>query len=97
MDLQVEREDHSTYGRYVIRLPDGSEAEMTYRRVAPDVISIDHTGVPVPFRNAGIALALVKAGVGDARAGGYRIIPACPYVAVQFRRHPEWAALRADA
>jgi predicted GNAT family acetyltransferase len=94
---RVEREDHTTRGRYVVHLPDGSEAEMTYRKPRPGVLAIDHTGVPVPFRNSGIALMLVEAGIADARRDGSRIIPLCSYVAAQFRRHPEWEDLRAEA
>jgi predicted GNAT family acetyltransferase len=34
--------------------------------------------------------------VADARAQGFTIVPQCPYVAAQFRKHPEWADLLAD-
>ena len=29
--------------------------------------------------------------IADARSHGFRIIPLCPYVRAQYRRHPEWA------
>lgn len=83
-------------GRYAIALPDGSEAEMTYRlRESDGAMMIDHTLVPPPFEGHGIALRLVKAAVADAREGGFTILPICPYVVVQFRRHPEWGDLLA--
>jgi predicted GNAT family acetyltransferase len=91
----VEREDNGTSGRYVVRFPDGSEGEMTYRRISPGLIAIDHTGVPRQHRNAGTALKLVEAGIADARREGTRIVAICSYVEAQFRRHPEWADLRA--
>ena len=56
---------------------------------------IDHTGVPPEFEGRGIALKLVKASIEDARREGFKITPVCPYVVVQFRRHPEWADLLA--
>jgi predicted GNAT family acetyltransferase len=94
-DPPVEREDDGQSGRYVIRFSDGAEAEMTYRGVRPGVIAIDHTFVPPAHRNAGHAERLVEAGIAAARAEGTRIIPLCSYVALQFRRHADWADLEA--
>jgi predicted GNAT family acetyltransferase len=91
----VEREDGPHGGRYVIRLDDGLEAEMTYRRPAPGIIAIDHTFVPPSHRGQGLAERLVDAGIADARAEANRVQPYCSYVAAQFRRHPEWSDLLA--
>lgn len=93
--FEIKREDTATAGRWVVYLPGDLEAEMTYRHTAPGTIAIDHTGVPPEFRNAGIALKLVQAGVDAARAEGLKIVPLCSYVQAQFRRHPEWADLLA--
>lgn len=84
------REDDSK-GRYSLRAEDGSEAEMTFSKAGADTIIIDHTLVPRAFRGQGIGLKLVQRGVDDARAAGRKIIPLCPFVAAEFRRHPEWA------
>src|SRR6185312_17132737 len=92
----VEREDNAAGGRYLVRLGEGAEGEMTYRRTAPNVMLIDHTGVPRAFRGAGIAQLLVDRMIADARAEGTRIVPLCSYVAAQFQRHSEWADLLAD-
>lgn len=94
-DVVIEREDGAEGGRYVIRL-DGHEAELTYRRVNPTLVSADHTFVPPEMRGGGIAFKLVERLIADARAGGYRIRPRCSYVAAQFQRHPDWADLRAE-
>lgn len=95
LDYTIEREDGEKRGRYLVRLPDGSEAELTYRHLDPTTIVADHTGVPPAFRNDGIALQLVEALIAGARAENLRIVPQCSYVAAQFRRHPEWAGLMA--
>lgn len=92
----VQHEDNGTYGRYVVYLPDGSEGEMTYTRRDATTIIADHTGVPPQYRGHGIAEQLVKAAMDHARATGGKIVPVCSYVVAQFRRHPEWADLRAD-
>ena len=91
----VQRQDSPVGGRYVVELGDGLEAEMTYRRSNPGVITIDHTFVPRSHRGKGLAEALVNAGITDARAEGTRIVPLCSYVAAQFDRHPDWADLLA--
>jgi predicted GNAT family acetyltransferase len=94
-DFAVEHETGSNGGRYVIRLPDGKEAEMTYASHGAGVIVADHTYVPPAFRGKGLAEMLVNRAMLEARRTGTKIVPLCSYVAAQFRRHPEWADLRA--
>ncbi|MFC0589716.1 GNAT family N-acetyltransferase [Novosphingobium aquiterrae] len=61
-----------------------------------DVRIAEHTLVPAEIGGRRVAAELVAALVDDARTLGFRIDPACSYVAAAFRRHPEWAALRAQ-
>lgn len=89
-ELTVEHQDGAGHGRYFIRLPGGLEAEMTYRKIGPDVIAIDHTYTPPEFRGRDIALRMITTGIADARAKGLRVRPECSYAVTQFRRHPEW-------
>lgn len=87
---EVTREGGPERGRYVLDLEDGSEAELTW--VARDDTRVaTHTGVPRKHEGRGHASTLVAAMVEDARAEGFRIVPACSYVAVWARRHPEAA------
>jgi hypothetical protein len=94
-ELIVQREDGATRGRYRIHLAPGVEAEMTFRKDENGTITIDHTGVPPEYEGRGIAAKLVSKAVSDARDQGFKITPVCSYVVAQFRRHPEWADLRA--
>ncbi|MFK4812492.1 GNAT family N-acetyltransferase [Devosia sp. ZW T5_3] len=94
-ELIVQREDGPTRGRYVIHLAPGYDAEMTFRKEANGTIIIDHTGVPPEYEGRGIAAKLVNRAIADAREQGFKITPLCSYVVAQFRRHPEWADLRA--
>ena len=94
-ELTVQREDSPTRGRYVIHLAPGAEAEMTFSKAADGTITINHTGVPPEFEGRGIAAKLVNRAIADAREQGFKITPVCSYVVAQFRRHPEWADLRA--
>jgi predicted GNAT family acetyltransferase len=81
-------------GRYLARV-DGAEAELTFQRRPGGVLVADHTGTPQALEGRGVASALVRRLVADARALGLKIVPACSFVEAQFRRHPEWADLRA--
>ena len=96
LDLPVEHEENNGRGRYVMVLPDGTEGEMTYLRRDAQTIIADHTGVPSQYRGQGIAEKLVATAMNDAREKGQKIVPVCSYVVAQFRRHPEWADLRAE-
>ncbi|MCI5076774.1 GNAT family N-acetyltransferase [Oricola sp.] len=76
-------------GRYVATVV-GHESEMTYSRVSPRLIIIDHTDVPDALRGKGVGQALALHAVEAARAGGWKIIPLCPFFKAQSLRHPEW-------
>lgn len=89
-DFVIEREVGGTKGRYVIR-KDGVVAELTYSITTPTLVIADHTSVPDAFRGTGAGLALVLRLVADARAEGFKVMPLCPFVNAQRKRHPEWA------
>ena len=92
-DLTVEHEDGAGHGRYFISLPGNVEAEMTYRKIGPDIVAIDHTYTPPEFRGRNIAFLMLSAGIEDARRKGLKILPLCSYAAIQFKRHAEWSDL----
>ena len=56
----------------------------------------EHTLVPQAIGGRGVAAKRVEALVAAAREQGFRIVPACSYVEVAFRRHPEWRDLLAS-
>ncbi|MEO8242556.1 MAG: GNAT family N-acetyltransferase [bacterium] len=89
-DPVITREVAGHHGRYVIR-QNGEEAELTYSITTPTLVIADHTEVPDSFRGTGAGLALVTRLVADARAEGFKIMPLCPFVNAQRKRHPEWA------
>jgi uncharacterized protein len=92
----ITRHDQGARGEYHAAVP-GSEAigRLTYQRRGDDVLVADHTLVPPEIGGRGVAARLVEALIADARAEGNRIVPQCSYVEAAFRRHPEWADLRA--
>ncbi|WP_275784809.1 GNAT family N-acetyltransferase [Pararhizobium gei] len=87
--MQIEKSDDGVHGRYSLSV-DGQTAEMTYSRSSPHLIIIDHTAVPDALRGKGVGQALAAHAVADARQGGWKIIPLCPFMLAQVRRHAEW-------
>lgn len=86
----IQKDDSSDGGRYIAAI-DGAAAEMTYTKIGPALISIDHTYVPDHMRGRGLAQALAKSAVMDARKGGWKIIPRCRFMHVQAKEHPDWS------
>ena len=92
--ISIEKRVAGTSGRYVARI-DGVDGDFTMR--GPSLISADHTEAPASMRGTGAAMALVEHMIGDARASGFKIVPICPYVLAQYRKHPEWSDVIASA
>ncbi|MBB4614340.1 GNAT family N-acetyltransferase [Novosphingobium taihuense] len=94
-DVTITHLDQGARGEYHAKV-EGSEAigRLTYQRQG-DVVVADHTLVPTEIGGRGVAGELVKALIADARKFGFKIEPQCSYVEAAFRRHPEWADLRA--
>jgi predicted GNAT family acetyltransferase len=93
--IEITRHDAGDSGEYRAAVP-GTRAigRLTYVRHG-DVLIADHTLVPPEIGGRGVAARLVEALVAGAREDGDRIAPRCSYVDAAFRRHPEWAELRA--
>ncbi len=89
-DFTITLEDNGSKGRYVA-VVDGFEAEMTYSRVNEHHIIVDHTGVPDELGGKGVGKALAEHVIAEARSKGFKITPLCPFLAAQYRKHPEWA------
>lgn len=94
--IEIIRTDETTHGAYRAELPDGGQpAELTWQARGRARVAT-HTFVPPAMRGGGIAHQLVEAMVADAREQGFTIEPQCSYVDALFRRHPEWADVRAE-
>jgi predicted GNAT family acetyltransferase len=79
--------------RFEVEL-DGALAWCAYER-RDDVLRAHHTEVPREHRGRGVAAALVEALLDHARENGFKVEPACSYVAGYMDRHPQTASLRA--
>ncbi|MBB3860066.1 hypothetical protein GGQ88_001327 [Novosphingobium hassiacum] len=94
-DVTITHFDQGARGEYHAKV-EGSDVigRLTYSQKG-DVVTADHTLVPPEIGGRGVAAQLVEALIADARKMGFKIVPQCSYVDVAFRRHPEWADLRA--
>ena len=75
-------------GRYELDTPNGV-ALAVYRQQG-DRLVFTHTEVPPADEGKGVGSRLVRAALDDARARGFRILPACSFVVAFVRRHPEY-------
>lgn len=59
-----------------------------------DTVVFDHTFVPEELRGRGMAGALARAALAEARRQRWRVVPRCPFVADFLKRNAEYADMR---
>ena len=95
--IEIELQETGEAGRYRALVQGREEAgELTYRKEGRATVNAEHTWVAPSQRGQGIAEALVKRLMDDARVKGFRVVPRCPYVRTLAGRHPEWDDLIQD-
>jgi len=67
-------------------------AVLEYERTG-DRVTYTHTFVPPELRGRGLAEALVRTALTDARTAGLKVVPQCSYVAKFIERHAEYQPL----
>jgi len=85
---QVQREESEHRGAFFMARDGARVAEMTFSRVNPTLVMIDHTEVSDSLRGQGAARRLLDAAVAWARQTKTRLIPVCPYAKAQFDKDP---------
>jgi predicted GNAT family acetyltransferase len=90
-EIAIRKDQGQRHGRYIAAIPgiDG-EGELVFTVRGPQLISADHTEAPPSMRGTGAAQALVAHMIADARHNGFKIVPLCPFVNAQLRKHPDW-------
>ena len=83
--LELNEKNHGAFNLYDA----GSKiGEMTVS-IKPDVLTVYHTGVNEDQAGKGYAKQLLDAMVSYVRSHGLKVIPLCPYVHAQFKKHPD--------
>jgi predicted GNAT family acetyltransferase len=85
-DVQLKFENNDR-GAFVIEGDGERLAEMSFGRNGTNLI-IYHTEVSEKLKGQGIGLQLLERMVNFAREENLQVVPLCPYVLAQFRRHP---------
>lgn len=94
-EVTITRHDEGDHGEYHAHV-EGSPAIGRLTWVQQGGVRVaEHTLVPPVIGGRGIAGRLVDALIADAREQGFKVRPDCSYVAVAFKRHPDWADLLA--
>lgn len=86
--------DDQAERRYEARVDGELAGWVEYGRVERRIVAL-HTEVLKEFGGRGIASALVRRVLDDARAAGQTVTPRCPFFVAHFERHPEDADLLA--
>jgi hypothetical protein len=87
--------DNPEARRYEARVDGELAGWVDYGRVRTRLVAL-HTEVLPEFGGRGIASALVRRVLDDARAAGQTITPRCPFFVSHFQRHPEDRDLLAE-
>ncbi len=90
-EIQLEVTNNAEQRRWQVEV-DGRLALIKYQERDGRVVYL-HTEVPPELEGRGIAGAMARAALDDARARGLRVVPLCPFVASYIRRHPAYADL----
>jgi predicted GNAT family acetyltransferase len=80
--------DNVAERRYEARIDGELAGWVEYGRVQDRLVAL-HTEVVPAFEGRGVASALVRHVLADARAAGNTVTPRCPFFARHFERHPE--------
>jgi predicted GNAT family acetyltransferase len=84
--VSIQHAEEQGRGAFFVEREGVRLAEMTYVRVDPALVIIDHTEVHEALRGLGVARQLLDAAVAWARASGTRVRATCPYASAQFER-----------
>ncbi len=74
---------------------DGEVAGFSDYRTRGDVVVFPHTVTQPAYGGRGIASALARVSLDDARDQGKRVDPQCSFYADYIDKHPEYADLKA--
>jgi uncharacterized protein len=62
-------------------------------RAEPGTVQLVHTEIDSAFEGQGLGERLVAGALEDLRAPGLKLVPLCPFVRANLRRHPDQAIL----
>lgn len=89
-EITINRTETETKGQFELLKNDVRIGLMTYSKIGPKSIIINHTEVDHSQRANGYAKDLVLEGIKFARENSIKIIPLCPYAKKVITGNPEY-------
>ncbi len=86
--IEIAHEEIEGRGAFFIDREGVRLAEMTYSRVSPALVIVDHTEVHEKLQGMGVARKLLDKLVAWARETGTKVTATCPYAKAQFDKDP---------
>ena len=80
--------DDRNHGAFTISDDEGQLGEMVISVAGPN-LTVYHTEVSEKAEGKGYAKKMLESMVDYARTKSLKVIPLCPYVHAQFKRHPD--------
>lgn len=81
--LELDEKKHGAFNLYV---DDKKLGEMTVS-IKPDLLTVYHTGIEPEAEGKGYAKKLLDEMTSYVRANNLMVLPLCPYVHAQFKKH----------
>lgn len=91
----VEIQDDQDRSRYQLTVDGHRAGYVTYAR-QPGEVAFIHTVIRPAYAGRGLGQRLAAFVLDEARAGGLRVRPQCPYIAAYIERHGSYQDLVAD-
>lgn len=87
-EIQIAHEESGNRGTFYVETEAGRLATLTYRRMSPQTVVIEHTEVSNALAGQGVGRRLVEEAVDWARGTGTQFVPECAYAKAVFERYP---------
>jgi predicted GNAT family acetyltransferase len=83
--------DNTDEQRFELKIE--GQTAYVYYALAPGIITLTHTDVPLVMSGKGVASRLIKGALELVRARGLKVKAECPFVQGYLGKHPEFAEL----
>jgi predicted GNAT family acetyltransferase len=82
-------EDNTEEQRFELKIE--GQTAYVYYALAPGIITLMHTDVPLVMSGQGVASRLLKGVLDEARGRGLKVKAECPFAQGYLGKHPEFA------
>lgn len=83
--------DNTDEQRFELKIE--GQTAFVYYALAPGVITLTHTDVPLVMSGKGVASRLIKGALEQVRGRGLKVKAECPFVQGYLGKHPEFGDL----